>query len=73
MRMVRKVFFARLQSISAGSKSISIAAMFISDLAGTTTIFGNGLFRGRVWIKVCHSQYRGPGRASDQPSILRIC
>jgi len=32
----------------------SIAAMFISDLIGTTTIFGNGLLRGRVWIKVCN-------------------
>jgi hypothetical protein len=29
-----------------------IAAIFISDLIGTTTIFGNGLSRGRVLIKV---------------------
>ncbi len=30
----------------------SIAAMFISYLIGTTTIFGNGLLRCRVCIEV---------------------
>jgi hypothetical protein len=38
------------------SEFTSIAAMFISDLIGTTTIFGNGLLRSRVWIKVCHTK-----------------
>jgi hypothetical protein len=30
------------------SEFTSIAELFISDLTGTTTIFGNGLSRGRV-------------------------
>ena len=37
----------------------SIAAMFISDLAGTTTIFGNGLSKGRLWIKACYMKTKG--------------
>ena len=40
-----------------------IAAMFISDLAVATTIFGNGLLRSKVCIKVCHSQ------SGDQPGL----
>ena len=36
----------------------SIAELFISDLIGTTTIFGNGLSRGRVWIKVCNVNFQ---------------
>jgi len=43
----------------------SIAGIFISDLIGTTTIFGNGLSRGRVCIKACNFQSEGQVRASD--------
>ena len=35
----------------------SIAELFISDLIGTTTIFGKGLSRGRACIKVCDMQF----------------
>ena len=31
----------------------------MSDLIETTTIFGNGLSRGRVWIKVCNINFQG--------------
>ena len=31
--------------------------MFISDLIGATTIFGIGLSRAKVWIKVCNLQF----------------
>jgi hypothetical protein len=34
-----------------------IAGMFISDLFGTTTIFGKGVSTGRVWIKVWDSHF----------------
>jgi len=34
-----------------------IAAMFISDLAVATTIFGNGLLRSKVCIKVCNAKF----------------
>ena len=33
--------------------------MFISDLARTTTIFGNGLSKGRLWIKACYMKTKG--------------
>ena len=33
--------------------------MFISDLTGTTTIFGNGLPKGRPWIKACYMKTKG--------------
>ena len=31
--------------------------MFISDFIGATTIFGIGLSRAKVWIKVCYANY----------------
>jgi len=32
--------------------------LFISDLIGATTIFGNRLSRAKVWIKVCNLHSR---------------
>ncbi len=43
---------SRSKILVSGSKLTSIAAMFISDLIGTNTIFGNGLLRSKVCIKV---------------------
>ena len=33
--------------------------MFISNLTGTTTIFDNGLPKGRLWIKACYVKTKG--------------
>ena len=41
--------------------STYIADMFMSDLIGATTIFGNGLSRGRVCIKVCNINFQETG------------
>jgi len=45
MRRIKKILLPRL-------KFISIAVMFISDILETATIFGGGISRCTVWIKV---------------------
>jgi len=42
--------------------STAIAAIFISDIFEATTIFGSGLSRERVWIKVCYMKSHWNGR-----------
>jgi hypothetical protein len=52
MKNISEIFINRLDERY-------IAAIFISDLAGTTTIFGNGLSKGRLWIKACYMKTKG--------------
>ncbi len=59
MRIVTKVFLARL-------KLISIAEIFITNSGKINTTCGSRFSNKKVWIKVCNLHFRKPIRLYEQ-------